>query len=494
MKHPEQLKAWPSSTSFILVAIAFGAGIGNIWRYPAIAYENSGGEFFVAYIISLFFVGLPLLLIEMALGRKTELHAPGALASISPSGTFRFVGYWSILILLVIISYSSIVMSWAGSFLATASDMSWNGDAKTFFYDMVLRYQTDEKIILHLFIGSLAIWASIWFLLRKGTRTLARVITYFTPLPFICLFSIAIYGLFFQNSGEGLKEFFMIDWLKLANPSIWSSAISHSLFSLMIGFGIMFPYASILQKKVSLMRVGKAIIIGNALTALIVGIVMYSTIGLMAQKYNLPVEEVFVSNPGISFVIFSEALEQIPTPYNALAIMFFASLLILSVLTIALWIKTIIATITRYIPKLSYGVLALVACSVCFALSIPYTGSKGIFFLDIMDHFTVEYGIVLIAFIEVLISVWIFGSKNLYNFINEHNNRKTGKWIFPYGKIVLPIVLGSILAWNLMQDFSHPYRGYSSDAIITYGVFPATFILLAAVIMGIIGRHWKSKI
>lgn len=488
MKHPEKMNFWPSPTSFILVAIGFAAGLGNLWRYPHLAYENSGGEFFVAYIIALFFIGYPLLLIEMTLGKKTKKTAPEAFASFGKNGAYRFIGYWSLLLLIGIIGYLSVVTSWLASFLVAASDMAWSSDTKTFMYETVLRYNIGDKRVLHLFIGCLAIWSVVWMLLKSSTKSLTRVITIITPIPFICLFTLAIHGLFLPNAAEGLKEFFMIDYQNLLDFSLWSDAVSQALFSLMIGFGVMFTYSSILRKNVDVVSTARAIIIGNTLTAFIVGITMYTTIGHMTSQYHQAAENVFVSNPAIAFVIFPEALSNVPVPGNILAIMFFASLIGLSLITFSLWIKAIIATIREYIPHMTYGVLALVLCTFCFGITLPYTDSKGVFLIDIIDHFLVNYGVVLVALVEVILSVWILGASCMRDFINSHSQQKIDNWCCPMGRFILPGVLFVMIVANTIEDIQNPYRGYPIEAIFKYGILPAAMIALGAIVLGIIGR------
>jgi NSS family neurotransmitter:Na+ symporter len=445
-------------------------------------------EFFVAYVIALFLVGYPLLLIEMTLGKKTEKPAPEAFASFGKNGAYRFVGYWSLLILIGIIAYLSVVTSWLSSFLVAAQDMAWASNTKTFMYETVLRYNINEKRVLHLFIGCLAIWSFVWMLLRIGTRTLTRIVTFIMPIPFVCLFTMAIYGLFLENSAEGLQEFLMIDFRNFLSFSLWSDAVSQALFSLMIGFGAMFTYSSILRKNTDVVATARAIVLGNTLTAFVVGIAMYTTIGHMAGQYHQVAESVFVDNAAIAFVIFPEALSQVPIPGNILAIMFFASLIGLSLITFSLWIKTIIATIREYIPHMTYGVLALCLCTFCFGLTIPYTDSRGVFLIDIVDHFLINYGIVLIAFVEIILAAWILGTSCIKDFINAHSKNKIRSWCCPLGRFVLPGVLLVIIISNVVIDIRNPYRNYPVEAIFKYGVLPATLIVLGAIVLGIIGR------
>ena len=75
---------WDSRTAFILASIGSAIGLGNIWRFPYICYENGGGAFLVAWLVALFTAGIPLMILEFGLGHKTEGSASEAFRTISP--------------------------------------------------------------------------------------------------------------------------------------------------------------------------------------------------------------------------------------------------------------------------------------------------------------------------------------------------------------------------------------------------------------------------
>ena len=87
---------WSSRAAFILAAIGSAVGLGNLWRFPYLAYENGGGAFLVAYVVCLFLVGMSLLILEAGLGQITGRAAPGAMASITQNGRFRYIGWLAI--------------------------------------------------------------------------------------------------------------------------------------------------------------------------------------------------------------------------------------------------------------------------------------------------------------------------------------------------------------------------------------------------------------
>jgi NSS family neurotransmitter:Na+ symporter len=141
---------------------------------------------------------------------------------------------------------------------------------------------------------------------------------------------------------------------------------------------------------------------------------------------------------------------------------------------------------------MTYGVLALCLCTFCFGLTIPYTDSRGVFLIDIVDHFLINYGIVLIAFVEIILAAWITGNKlhqRFYQCAFKEQDQKLvlSTWTLCLARSALVIIIS-----NVVIDIRNPYRNYPVEAIFKYGVLPATLIVLGAIVLGIIGRKTSS--
>ncbi len=116
-------ETWASKRAFILAAIGSAIGLGNIWRFPYIAYANGGGAFLVAYFACLFIAGIPVLMLEFSVGHRYRQAAPGAFRSIRPS--LEWFGWMAALLSFVIVVYYAIIMGWCVNYTYEAATQGW---------------------------------------------------------------------------------------------------------------------------------------------------------------------------------------------------------------------------------------------------------------------------------------------------------------------------------------------------------------------------------
>lgn len=116
-------ETWGSRRAFILAAIGSAIGLGNIWRFPYVAYANGGGAFLVAYFACLFIAGIPVMMLEFGLGHRYRQAAPGAFRSIRPS--LEWFGWMAALLSFVIVVYYAIIMTWCVNYTYEAATQGW---------------------------------------------------------------------------------------------------------------------------------------------------------------------------------------------------------------------------------------------------------------------------------------------------------------------------------------------------------------------------------
>lgn len=119
----EKRERWNTRTAFIMAAIGSAVGLGNIWRFPYIAYKNGGGAFLIPYFVALFTAGIPLLILEYALGQYMQGAAPKAMKKVKKS--FEFIGWWALAIGSIISFYYCVIMAWSWKYLVASFNMSW---------------------------------------------------------------------------------------------------------------------------------------------------------------------------------------------------------------------------------------------------------------------------------------------------------------------------------------------------------------------------------
>ena len=109
MKNREQ---WGSRLGFILAASGSAVGLGNIWKFPSMAGENGGAAFTLIYLICIFVVGLPIVIAEFVIGRKTQLSPVGAFKLLAPNTNWKWVGVIGVASAFIILSFYGVVGGW----------------------------------------------------------------------------------------------------------------------------------------------------------------------------------------------------------------------------------------------------------------------------------------------------------------------------------------------------------------------------------------------
>jgi SNF family Na+-dependent transporter len=125
----EARERWGGRLPFIMAAVGSAVGLGNVWRFPAVAYKNGGGAFLVPYFVALITAGIPLLIVEYALGQKFQGGAPKAMGSVNKH--FRWVGWFALLVGSMISFYYVAIMAWAMDYTVASADLKWTQPAPT---------------------------------------------------------------------------------------------------------------------------------------------------------------------------------------------------------------------------------------------------------------------------------------------------------------------------------------------------------------------------
>src|SRR5699024_4609338 len=100
---------WGTRAGFIMAAVGSAIGLGNIWRFPAVAYENGGGAFFIPYLFALLTAGIPILIMEFTMGHKYRGSSPLTFRKINKKA--EFVGWWGVFVSFVISTYYSVIIA-----------------------------------------------------------------------------------------------------------------------------------------------------------------------------------------------------------------------------------------------------------------------------------------------------------------------------------------------------------------------------------------------
>ena len=336
-----------------LVAMAGSAvGLGNLWRFPYLVGENGGAAFIIIYILLSFVICLPIFISEFVIGRRSQKNAFAAFRDLSGGSAWRWVGLFTIIVPLVVLSYYSVIGGWSVEYLLKSVSFSFTVEAsQSVFHSMFTDFvsSTWAPLIAHtafLLVTTLIVIVGI----KDGIEKFSKVMM---PLLFFMVVAIAIYSMTLPGASAGLDYLFNPDFSKITGKAI-AAALGQAFFSLSLGFGTIMTYASYVSKKENIMFQSAATAVSDLMFAMIAGMAIMPAVfafGLNPQ-----------SGPGLVFETLPFVFGQMPAG-GVVAILFFLALLV--------------AALTSSISMLEVAVAYLVeekkfsrlwACVVLFAL------------------------------------------------------------------------------------------------------------------------------
>lgn len=231
---------WASKLGFIMATAGAAIGLGNLWKFPYLMGRNGGFPFLVAYLFFIVILGVPVMITEMSLGRKTRHDPVGAYAVIHPHA--KIAGMFGVLAAFFILSYYSVIGGWLikyivsyGTTLAAPADFEgFIGSSQTVIWHFVFMVFTIG--ICYAGIGGI----------EKASKLMM-------PLLFILLLIIIARGVTLPNASQGLNFIFAPDWKSFTLSSV-SAALGQVFYSLSLCMGITITYGSYLNEKESITR------------------------------------------------------------------------------------------------------------------------------------------------------------------------------------------------------------------------------------------------
>ncbi len=474
---------WGTKAGFILAAAGSAIGLGNIWRFPYIVYENGGGAFLIPYFVALLTAGIPILILEYIIGHKYKSSAPFGFRSILRRA--EWIGWWQVLVAFFIVTYYMVIIGWALSYAYYSIGTQWGQDTEGFFFGHFLAtsdsFWNIGGIQLKVFIPFLIAWGVAYFVMMRGVRKGIEVASkILMPLLILMLIVITIRGVTLEGAAEGLNVLFTPNFGALSNPDVWIAAYGQVFFSLSIAFAIMITYASYLPKKTDLSNSGLIAAFANSGFEFMAAIGVFATLGFLAMQQGVSVDQVASAGVGLAFVVFPSVINEFPFWNSFFGLLFFGSLLFAG-FTSAISIIEPVVSALREKFNLSRKAAVNWVCGSAFVVGLLYTTGGGIRYLDVVDRFTNQYGIVIGGLLELLLIGWIV--KRLADF-REHNNSisyvRIGSWWDTCLKYITPIVLIGILLMSLIEEFSTPYEGYPYSGLITFGWAILIILLIGA--------------
>ncbi|WP_244833991.1 sodium-dependent transporter [Clostridium sp. BJN0001] len=484
---------WNNKLGFILAAVGSAVGLGNIWRYPYLVYANGGGAFLIPYFVAIITAAIPLLILEYGMGHKYKGSTPLAIARANKK--WEWMGWWPTVSAFIILVYYSMILSWAIKYFLLSFTKGWGENPNDYFYNDFLHLSSSPfevtTIIWPIFICILLLWAINFFICYRGIKKgIEKINKLLLPMLIIIMIIIVIRGVTLDGASAGLNKLFTPDFDKMRDPSVWVAAYGQVFFSLSIGMGIMMTYSSYLPKKSDINNSAFMTSFANCGFEFLCAIGVFSILGFMATSEGVPVDEVVSSGIGLAFIVFPKVFSIMGTWGNILGTLFFACLIFAGTTSTVSLVEAVSSPIIDKSGWSRKKVVSLI-CGTGSILSIAFATNAGLYFLDIIDNFINNYGIITIGFLEAVFVGWILKPDTIRNHTNSVSYFKIGKWWNLTIKYITPFILGFMLISSIIKEINSTYGGYSFAATFIYG----WGVVGAAIIIAIIITRlpWKNK-
>lgn len=476
--------------AFMVAAIGSAVGLGNIWRFPYIAFENGGGAFLLPYLVALLTAGIPLLLLDYAIGHRYRGSAPLAFRRLGR--WFEPVGWWNVMTNVIICIYYAVIIGWSASYAYYSLNAAWGTDPQAFFFKDFLNMAGPEALGLD-FVGKvvgplIGVWLFTCIIMALGVQKgVAGASSFFMPLLLIMFIIMVGISLTLPGAAKGLDALFTPDWSKLSDPKVWVAAYGQIFFSLSICFGIMVTYSSYLKKKTDLGGTGLVVGFANSSFELLAGIGVFAALGFMAQANGQAVSQVASSGIGLAFIAFPTIINQ--APMGALiGVLFFGSLVFAGITSMISIVEVIVAAIQDKLNIGRVNATLLVCIPMGIISTLLFGTTTGLPVLDVLDKFVNTYGIVAAGFVYVLAIIALRKLPELRNHLNALSSVRVGA-IWTASVIFTVAMLSYMLYQDTIGLLKENYSKYPSDFLNIFGWGMSIGLIVISVVLSLL--PWK---
>ncbi|WP_084418187.1 sodium-dependent transporter [Henriciella litoralis] len=451
MEIGRKTETWGSKFGFIMAAVGSSVGLGNFWRFPYTAGENGGGAFILIYLACVAFIGLPLLMAEYAMGRKSGMSAIEGVQSLARaenrSLNWGIVGWVGTLTATFILSFYVVISSWLIAFTLQAVQGKFTGmDAAASgqnFNDVIgvgMHPMTSKWYIL--FLLALFLAANVWIVGRGVKGGIERAATVLMPAFFIMLVVVVGFALANGDAGAAAKFLLTPKWEDVGFNT-FLEAIGQAFFSIGIGVGLMITYGAYLSRDTNIPQSSGIVAGSDTLVALIAGFAIFPIVFAAGLDP--------AGGPSLFFVSMPVAFGSIPG--GAIMAVVFFGLALFAAFTSSISLMEVSVSwleerqgVTRFGASIGIGVILFLV------------GSAYVFgpdYLDFMDFVTGNILLPLGGLLAVIFAGWILSRDMMATEIGEGTIMNVWRFLLRWP---VPAFLAFILIFGFFDKIQQQYN------------------------------------
>jgi NSS family neurotransmitter:Na+ symporter len=449
---------WGSRLGFVLAAAGSAVGLGNLWKFPYITWENHGGAFVVVYLLAVAVLGLPIMIAEILIGRRAQLSAVPAFEKLGGKG-WSLVGWLGVLAGAVILSYYMVIAGWSLRSFVQCLGWSFNGYALVegdFGAFLATGWLQILVTAIFTIMTSYIVYRGIGGGIEKATKIMM-------PILLAIMVYIMITALTMEGRGEALKLIFVPDFTELS-PTGFLEAMGQAFFSLSLGLGAMIAYGSYIDKKESIFNSAVWVVVLDTAVALMACVTMFTIIfsipELKSELSGSTVGMLFITLPKMFYTHMPGGFILGPAFFVLVAFAALSSTISLGEVIASLMIdkagwsrgKSTVATSSVVFVGSVLAALSLGAVGPLSSFEI-FAGKQGV--LATLDHLAANWMLPLGGLLTTIFIGWKLGSKkSLDEFGLERPTAPFTVWLWIV-RIIAPVAIVYLLINVIMgKDFS----------------------------------------
>jgi len=476
----EKGSQWGSRVGFILASLGMAFGAGNIWRFPRVVAANGGGAFLIAFIIANLVWAVPLLMIEMYMGKTTRLGTNGAFRNLAGKKS-TWMGVWTGLCAVFIMFYYSVVTGWAIRYLVYGmsgvvkrgvdSDALWKGFISSHF----------QTVFFHFIAIAVAV-VIIYFGVHKGLELANKIIV---PSIVVILLIVMVWALTKPGAIQGLEYLFNPNLKALLKAKVWLNAFTQAAWAVGAGWGLMLTYSVYMSKKEDIATNAFIIAFADSGSSLLAGMAVLPLVFAVSPSVQAATDALAAGNTGLTFIYLTKFFPTLPAG-TLVAGLFFLALAISALASLLSMVELAVrnlgdAGINRKKAAILTGVIS-------FIFGIPSA-----YFASFLDNQDMVWGVgLLISGVLFAIVVYKNGIEKTRAIINKESWTHVGAW-FNWCVIAIPFLFVIIFGWWIWQAVTW-YPGTWWNPLKTMS--PATMVVQWLIVGGLIllANNWFAKV
>uniref|UniRef100_A0A671QH30 Transporter n=1 Tax=Sinocyclocheilus anshuiensis TaxID=1608454 RepID=A0A671QH30_9TELE len=455
----EERGSWGSKTEFILAVAGIVIGLGNVWRFPYLCYKNGGGAFLIPYLVFVVTCGVPLFLLETAMGQYTQEGGITCWRRLCPLA--EGIGYAGQLIILYSCMYYIIILAWALFYFISSfssqlpwdsCDNTWNtadcvnlaANNLTLNRTMLINSTTSVtefwrnrvlvlsdgieqvgKINWEILLCLIVMWIICYFCIWKGVKSTGKVVYFTATFPYVMLLVLLIRGLTLPGALQGIVFYLYPEPARLFDPQVWMEA----------GAQIFFSYA-----------------LGTASLTVLGSYNKYNNNCYRLVQYYCIISSIFwylfqssVFGPGLAFIAYPQAVAMMPCP-QLWAACFFIMIILLGLDTQFVAMEVFMTSVMDLYPMVlrkarRREIFLLLFCLFCFFSQLVMVTEGGMYVFQLFDYYACSGACLLfLCVFESLAMGWSFGAERMFDVIEDMTNSRPNYIFMLCWKYLTPLV------------------------------------------------------